>query len=283
VFRDLPEKPIPRPLNARTFGVALALHAALFLFFWLAGLVFFRAPDVVIPIDMTIVPPWAEKSDEPEVDPNPPPPPKPVVKQPEPKPVEEPPPKLEETKQDAVVKEVEKPKPKKPEIKKGDFKKNKKIIKTPPKKEEPPDFRKDKKLIKPPPSVTKYGSATAREKPLSEAEIQKALNAGARFGSTNQLAANEEQRCYSLIQRRFYECWTGFTWNDGLRPVHLYVRFGAGGRITAYRIVQSSGDPAVDQSVLAAAKRAGYVSGLSADFLQKYPEITIEMKPTRGE
>jgi TonB family protein len=63
--------------------------------------------------------------------------------------------------------------------------------------------------------------------------------------------------------------------------VHLNVRFGAGGRITGYRIVRSSGDPKVDQSVLAAAKRANYVAGLSAEFLKKYPELTIEMKPTR--
>ena len=109
----------------------------------------------------------------------------------------------------------------------------------------------------------------------------KALAGGARFGASNQLAANEEQRCISLISRRFYECWTDFNWSENLRPVHLLVKFGAGGRIAGYRIVQSSGDTKVDQSVLAAAKRAGYVAGLSADFLKKYPEITIEMKPKR--
>ena len=54
-----------------------------------------------------------------------------------------------------------------------------------------------------------------------------------------------------------------------------------GGRIIGYRIVRSSGDAKVDQSVLAAAKRAGYVAGLSADFLKRYAEITIEMNPKR--
>ena len=108
-----------------------------------------------------------------------------------------------------------------------------------------------------------------------------ALAAGARFGASNQLAANEEQRCISLISRRFYECWTDFNWSENLRPVLLTVRFGAAGKILGYRIVQSSGDTKVDQSVLAAAKRADHVSGLSAEFLKKYPEITIEMKPKR--
>ena len=107
----------------------------------------------------------------------------------------------------------------------------------------------------------------------------KALAAGAKFGASNQLASSEEQRCVSLISRRFYECWTDFSWSENLRPVLLAVRFGAGGKIVGYRIVQSSGDASVDQSVLAAAKRANHVSGLSADFLKKYPEVTISMTP----
>ena len=105
--------------------------------------------------------------------------------------------------------------------------------------------------------------------------------AGAKFGASNQLAENEEQRCISLISRRFYECWTDFNWSENLQPVLLSVRFGGGGKILGYKIVQSSGDAKVDQSVLAAAKRADHVSGLSAEFLKKYPEITISMTPKR--
>ena len=44
-------------LTWRTFGIAFAVHAALFLFFWAMGVITFRKPDVIIPIDMTIVPP----------------------------------------------------------------------------------------------------------------------------------------------------------------------------------------------------------------------------------
>ena len=109
----------------------------------------------------------------------------------------------------------------------------------------------------------------------------KALAAGAKFGASNQLAANEEQRCVSLISRRFYECWTDFNWSENLRPVLLAVKFGGGGKILGYRIVQSSGDAKVDQSVLAAAKRADHVTGLSAEFLKRYPEVTISMTPKR--
>ncbi|MBQ3097349.1 MAG: energy transducer TonB [Kiritimatiellae bacterium] len=269
------------PLNLRTILVAVGLHLAAFVCFWIAAKIIYRAPEVVIPIDMTIVPPWAEQDpDDPEPDPNPPPEEekKPEPPKPEPKPEPEPPKEEPKEKVEAVEQIKEKPKPKKKVFKKSEIKH--------PKKEKPKkkEFKRGK-IIKPPkvkpPMKLPPGKGTSRDKPLSQAEIMKALAAGAKFGASNQLAENEEQRCISLISRRFYECWTDFNWSENLRPVHLLVKFGAGGRIAGYRIVQSSGDTKVDQSVLAAAKRAGYVAGLSADFLKKYPEITIEMKPKR--
>lgn len=268
------DRSMSSPLNARTLSIALGLHLAAFAFFWIAAKIIYRAPDVVIPIDMTIVPPWAEQDpDDPEPDPNPPPeepekpePPKPKPPEPEPEPKEQ---------VEAVEKVKEKPK-------KKVFKRSE--VKQPTKKVEKPkkEFKRGK-VIKPPkvkpPVRLPPGKGTSRDKPLSQAEIMKALAAGARFGASNQLASSEEQRCVSLISRRFYECWTDFTWSPGLRPVVILVRFGNGGEIKGYRIIESSGDKKVDQSVLAAAKRAERVVGLSADFLRRYPEIPISMTP----
>ncbi len=272
------ERSASSPLNARTLAVAFGLHVAAFALFWAASRLVYRAPDVVIPIDMTIVPPWAEQDlEDPDPDPNPPPD-EPEKPEPEkPKPPEPPPePKVEpQERLDAVEKVKEKPKKK--EFKRGE-------VKQPPKKAEKPkkEFKRGKVMkppkVKPPASLPR-GKGTARDKPLTQSEIMKALAGGARFGASNQLAASEEQRCVSLISRRFYECWTDFVWTEGLRPVVLLVRFGNGGKILGYRIVESSGDRAVDQSVLAAAKRADRVAGLSADFLRKYPEIPISMTP----
>ena len=268
---------VSSPLNARTILMAFGLHVAAFVFFWIAAKIIYRAPDVIIPIDMTIVPPWAEQDpNDPEPDPNPPPKeqPKPEPPKPEPKPEE--PPKVEE-KVEAVEKIPEK---KKKEFKRSEIKHpDKKEIK---KEEKKKEFKRGE--IKKPPKIKPPvklppGKGTSRDKPLSQAEIMKALAAGAKFGASNQLAQSEEQRCVSLISRRFYECWTDFNWSENLRPVLLAVRFGGGGKILGYRIVQSSGDAKVDQSVLAAAKRADHVSGLSADFLKKYPEVTISMTP----
>ena len=273
------------PLTWRTFGVALGLHIALFLVIWSIGTFLARTPEVVIPIDMTIVPPWAEKTDDPEPDPHPPPKPepeKPKPKPPEPKPE---PPKLEETKQDAVVKEKPKPKPKKPEIKKGDFKKDAKLVKEKPKpKKEPEDLRKEAKLVKAPP-MKRTGKATAADKPMTEAEYRKFLNQGYTIGARNQLAPNEESRCVSLVAAALKRHWVEeFHWTEGLQSVYLEITFGPGGTLRSYRIVRSSGDAQVDRSVLAAAKATGSIPGLTPEFVRKYSgsPFVLEMKPIRN-
>ena len=274
------EREVSSPLTLRTLFTAFLLHLAAFVLFWIAAKIIYRAPDVIIPIDMTIVPPWAEQDpNDPDPDPNPPPQEQPKPEPPKPQPKPEEPPKVDE-KVEAVEKIPEKPKKK--EFKKSEVKQpEKKKVEEKPKKKE---FKRGE--IKKPPKIQPPvklppGKGTSRDKPLSQAEIMKALAAGAKFGASNQLAANEEQRCVSLISRRFYECWTDFNWSENLRPVLLAVKFGGGGKILGYRIVQSSGDAKVDQSVLAAAKRADHVSGLSAEFLKRYPEVTISMTPKR--
>ena len=249
-------------LTWRTFGVALGLHALLFLVLWAISAAFMRSPDVIIPIDMTIVPPWAEQTDDPEPDPLPPP--KPEPEQPKPKPPEPKPepPKLEETKQDAVVKE--KPKPPKKKTERG-------------------EFLKDAKLVKAPP-MKRTGKATAADKPMTEAEYRKFLEQGYKIGARNQLAPNEESRCVSLVAAALKRHWVEeFHWTEGLQSVYLELTFGPGGALRSYRIVRSSGDAQVDSSVLAAAKATGSVPGLTPDFVRKYSgtPFVIEMKPVR--
>ena len=268
------------PITWRTFGLALALHIAAGLALWGAAKLIWRAPEVIIPIDMTIVPPWAEVDpDDPEPDPNPPPEPKPP--EPKPKPIPRPdPPKGDNVKQDAVVKEQEKPK--KPEFKKGDLKKPEKKPEKKKPEVKPGDFKNKAKLIKNVPKNMPRGKGTSREKPLSADEILKALNAGARYGASNQLAANEAQRCISLVAAALKRHWTEeFQWTESLQGVYLELHFGPGGRIRDAKIVRSSGDAQVDRSVLQAAKNTGSVPGLSPQFLEQYSVLVIEMKPTR--
>ena len=75
---DEPRDSRQGPVTMRSLGTAVALHVLAFLFFWAASRLFFRTPDMIIPIDMTVVPPWAQQTDDPEPDPNPPPKPEEV-------------------------------------------------------------------------------------------------------------------------------------------------------------------------------------------------------------
>ncbi len=282
-------------LTWRTFGIAFVLHVALFLFFWGMGLINFRKPDVIIPIDMTIVPPWAQQTDDPDPDPNPPPPEvkqevKPPPKAPEPE-------KVEVTRPvEAVEKVVEKKKPEK-----IDLKKKAKLVKTPPTPQPPQKSLQDTaKVVTPKPvpverppdlkipdNVKKFGKGTAADKPLSNIDMKKMLDQGYRYGARNQIATSEAQRCVSLIQAAIRREWNkeSFKWYSGLRPIQVDFQLGPGGVVRGFAIRAGSGDADVDrtaQSALRRLKANGRIDGLSAQFLEQYPELTIVMEPTQG-
>jgi len=281
-------------LTWRALGVAVGLHVALFLFFWGMGIISFRRPDVIIPIDMTIVPPWAQQTDDPEPDPAPPPPEvkpvKPLPKPPEPVKTEVKP------NVEAVEKVVEK---KKPDPR--DLKKNAKLVKKPPKPEPPKKSLKDTaKVVTPKPvpverppdlklpdNIKRYGKGTAADKPLDNIDMKKMLEQGYRYGARNQLATSEEQLCVSLIRAAILREWNkeSFKWYSGLRPIEVNLQLGSGGTVKGFRIHSGSGDADVDrtaQSALARLKANGRIAGLTAQFLEKFPSINIVMEPTRG-
>ena len=279
-------------LSWRTFGIAFAVHAALFLFFWGMGISNFRKPDVIIPIDMTIVPPWAQQTDDPEPDPNPPPP---EVKQVKPPPKAPEPEKVEvKPKVEAVEKVVEKKKPEK-----VDLKKNAKLIKKP--KPEPPQKNlKDKaKVVTPKPvpverppdlkipdTVKKFGKGTANDKPLKDIDMKKMLDQGYRYGAKNQIATSEEQLCVSLIDKAIRREWNkeSFKWYDKLHPILVNLQLGPGGVVRGFAILSGSGDADVDRTAVSALNRlkGQRIYGLTAQFLEQCPQVRIIMEPTQG-
>ena len=271
------------PVSGRAIGYAVALHLILVAIIWVMGVLMRPHQEEIIPIDLTVVPPWATQTDDPEPDPNPPPKPQPKVKpQPKPDPAPE---KKVEPKVDAVEKFVEKKKPPekpKPPKKKDpppDLTKDAKFVDQKP---VPQDLRAEAKRIDPPPQIKTTGKGTAADKPLSPEEFMRLMNQGYRIGSRNQIANNEVSRCYSLIVaaiRRACEQ-DGIRWNAGQKPVLVNISFGAGGRITSYKLAESCGDPNIDRRVVNAIGRLGAINGLSSTFLQEYPVVPAQVKPT---
>lgn len=268
------------PFSTRALVCSIAFHVGLLGFFWVMGMIVTRKPDVIIPIDMTVVPPWAEQTDDPNPDPNPPPPKQEELTKPAPPPPEVKPP---DPKVEAVEKIVEKPKPPKPPEKpkeKRDLRKDAKLVKTPIPAPQPMNLRDKAKKVDPPPNIHKFGNATAKSKPLSPEEFMRLMNQGYRIGSENQIAQNEVQRCLSIIQRVIQtECDKEHVNWAGVQSPILDLAFGNGGRLTRYRIHTPSGDPNLDRVVLNALSRIGSIPGLSTTFLDSVKDgILLKVK-----
>ena len=287
------ERPERRPdvLSGKTLGIALAIHLAFFLVFWIFAVFhgLFDKKEEIIPIDLTVVvnenldgkenePPPLKNPDPPEKA-KPKPKPKPAVKEPE-KPKE-----LEKIVTNIVAK-VDKKEAKKPE-KKEDKKEPEKPKKTKEqlRKERIEQMRKSAKVSNKPVKIEiknakESGNGRTSRKTLSDAEIMKLLNAGYRPGTSEQLAANEEQLGYSLIKAAFEAKWDKPPWTDTLRPMTIRVWFGGGGRIVNYKLESSSGDARADQSIKSAASRVGAVSALPAAFIDKYKSSGVPVRFT---
>jgi len=288
------EEKRPKALSFRTILIALVLHIAFFLVFFLYALVqgLFVEKDEIIPIDLSIVvnenldgvedePPPLQNPEPPPPPPPPAPKPKPVVKEPE-KPKE-----LEKIVTNIVTK-VEKKEEKKVEPKKE---------KEPPKKDEPPkktreELRKERmeKMRKSAKNVNKpvrivvpnaeSGNGRTDRKTLTDAEIQKLLNAGYKPGKSTNLATSEAQLAYSLIKAAFESKWDKPPWTDTLRPMTIRVWFGPGGRIMRYHLESSSGDAKADATIKTAASRVGSVPSLPAAFIDKFKSSGVPVRFT---
>ena len=293
------ERPEKRPevLSAKTLGIALAIHLAFFVAFWLFAVFhgLFEKQEEIIPIDLTVVvnenldgkpdePPPLKNPDPPEkAKPKPPPPKaKPKVKEPE-KPKE-----LEKIVTNIVAKvdkkETKKPEKPKKKVEKKEPEKPKKT-KAELRKERLERMRQSAKVNDKP---VKYEVKNAKEsgngrtdrKILSDAEIAKLLNMGYKPGTSTQLAANEEQLGYSLIKAAFEAKWDQPPWTDTLRPMTIRVWFGGGGSVVRYRLESSSGDARADRSIQTAASRVGRVPALPAAFIDKYKSTGVPIRFT---
>ena len=293
----LDEDERPEVLGARSLAGSIAVHVAFFLVIWIGAKAVSRPPDeIAVPIDLLVV--VNENLDGKENEPPPvQEPPKPQEEKPKPRTAPPKPPDPPKEEVDAVEKVPEKPKKTAAELQKERMERIRESLKNKPKdppKEKPkekPKTREEliRESLKGKPTNAKVtikvdapsGDGKTAKKTLTDAEIRKLLGEGYRPGATTQLAASEEQRCLSLIYNAFYSKWTRPAWNDTLREMHLSVSFGSGGRVTGYKLVQSSGDAAADRCVLLAASLVQVVSGLSDDFVRKHKhDIVLRFKVT---
>ena len=257
------EEQRPKVLGKGSLVAALVVHALFFVCCWVLSMPF-KTKEVVIPIELTFeAPPTVQ--DEP----------KPVVRQkpPEPKPA---PPKIEDRNMDAVIKEPPPKKKPKEKVKPKEPEKPKKTA-AELRKERLKAMRERATQDNMPRVKSPAPSGTGKKLDKNWKDL---LNQGYKPGATTQIAESEIQRCISLIRQKFHDRWEQPAWTSSMKMMYLEVTFGPGGKVEGYRLIQSSGDAKADRSVLSAASRVGYVSGLSADFLAKNKKVRIDFKVT---
>ena len=288
-YRD--EEKCPAVMGGRNLLLAVALHLVLVVVFVGLAKIRFRAKEVVIPIDLTVVVNEnldGEENEPPPLD-NPPPEPPPTPKPPKVKPL--PPPPVEKV-PDAVVKVHEKKvEEKKPEKKVEEKKPEKKVEEKKP--EKPKEKTKsraelirekmNKQKVKTVVPNAPSGNGKTDKKTLTDDQVRKLLDQGYKPGKSEQIAKDEVQRCVSLIQRAFEAKWDQVgrpPWSADLRVILLDVQFGSGGRVRGYRISSSSGSSAADQTVLKAAALVQAVTGLSEAFIRENKTVSVRFKVT---
>jgi TonB family protein len=110
---------------------------------------------------------------------------------------------------------------------------------------------------------------------LSDAEMRKLLDTDLRFAAQG-TPATRELLYLELIRQTLYKAWNQPASVDvSGRTAKVETRFLMDGRIVGYRLVRSSGNPAMDASVLAAMGAVGRIAGLSPEFLAAHPTITV--------
>ena len=249
----------------RTSIISTIVHAVLILVLVMSALVQgcqYRKKKVEL-LEFSIAVETGEEAAEPAPD-------KPDETEPPPKPRDpDPPPPLPEPDR------IPEPKPPKPPDKKPPDKKpeEKKPDKKPDKKpEEKKPFQKGKRVVRGP------KSPPVRQT-LSDEEIRKWLDKRVPIGTKTVLPDSEQALNFNIVRNALYDAWDQPVRSEaGTRPAEAEFSIDSSGRISAVRIIKSSGSPVFDASVLDAIRRAGRISGLSARFLREYPRLSVEFK-----
>jgi outer membrane biosynthesis protein TonB len=144
----------------------------------------------------------------------------------------------------------------------------------PPKVPDPPKPKKrPKHKIKI--SHERVGHVRPKHNPLSRAEIQKLLDAGAKAGNHTSVPG-EDDRCKAVIKSTLYAVWEQPNAEDvGDAVAVLEIKLGRNGSVSGGRLSRKSGNAALDSSVLSIAGSVRHIRGLTPDFIRRHPSVTI--------
>ena len=142
--------------------------------------------------------------------------------------------------------------------------------KPPPKRKPRPPIEVSRRKV-PRPGAPKL----AKQKQLSEAEIQKLLADGATAGNYTSIP-DEDSRCLALIQKTLYAAWVQPSSEAAGGAVALLnVAFDPSGRVRSCKLQSPSGSAALDASVQQAARSITRIRGLTPDFVRRHATVSV--------
>jgi len=158
-----------------------------------------------------------------------------------------------------------------------------KAVKPPGKPEKPKETKKPKKKkkkIRVSDKVVQRPAGPPPKKTLSDDEIKKLLARGARIGDRTTIP-DDEARCLARIHDVLYTAWTDRPSAADVGDAVSKVEFGLtkDGGVKSRRMVQKSGNPTMDASVMKAAGSVVRISGLSPAFLDRHGySVTVSFR-----
>jgi TonB family protein len=151
--------------------------------------------------------------------------------------------------------------------------------KKPPEKKPPEKKPPVKKPIQKGTRVVRGPKAPPVRQTLSDEEVAKWLRNRVRIGDKDVLPDSEQALNFALVRDALYGAWDQPVRSEaGSRPAEAEFSLDSSGRLSAARIIQSSGSPVFDASVLETIRRVGRIDGLSARFLRSFPRLSVEFK-----
>jgi len=151
--------------------------------------------------------------------------------------------------------------------------------KKPPEKKPPEKKPPVKKPIQKGTRVVRGPKAPPVRQTLSDEEVAKWLRNRVRIGDKDVLPDSEQALNFALVRDALYGAWDQPVRSAaGSRPAEAEFSLDSSGRLSAARIIQSSGSPVFDASVIEAIRRVGRIDGLSARFLRSFPRLSVEFK-----
>ena len=249
-------------LDRRSLAWSVGLHATAALALVVAGCVsWFRLrdePDEIL-AEFVVEPPGDPEAADP-------PPPEP---EPEPEPDPEP--------DDIPVPDPPKPEPPRPEPPKPE----------PPKKKPIEVSRKVVTFDKPappqpaPPPKVETRKIGTKGSSLSEEEYRRMLDLGATVSDHTSIPADEASRCAALVRDQLYRAWkrpdssaiTG-------TPPTIAISLSDAGTVLGVELRRSSGNAALDESAVRAARAAGTFRNLTPRFIRANKPLVIQFQLT---